>query len=271
MPSASAAGCRTRSWPATSSGCRPGKTSSRALQRQAFDLVLSDYEAGGLEMLRQVQAAAAAGLPLIVIPTGLISEEEAVDCMKAGATDYVFKERVRRLAFSVRRALAEQRQRAALRQAEEDLRALNAELEARVRLRTAELETANAFLNSVIQHIPYQVMVKDAVRPEGRARQPQRGGTDGSQRAGAAWQDGARIRQFQGGGRLLHGQGQGSSGAGPGSGHPRGNPARPRWQRARPPREEDPDPRRHRPAALPADDGGRRDARGRRRSAKSSG
>jgi PAS domain S-box-containing protein len=92
-----------------------------------------------------------------------LTEEEAVDCMKAGATDYVLKQRLRRLGFSVRRALAEQGQRAALRRAEEDLRALNADLEARVRLRTAEMETANAFLNSVIQHIPYQVIVKSAI------------------------------------------------------------------------------------------------------------
>ncbi|CAN7764478.1 response regulator [Variovorax sp. LjRoot130] len=130
-----------------------------ALQRQTFDLVLSDYEVGGLELLRQVQQQPE--LPLIVIATAL-TEDEAVDCMKAGATDYVLKQRLRRLGFSIRRALAEQRQRAALRRVEDDLRALNADLEARVRLRTAELETANAFLNSVIHHIPYQVMVKDA-------------------------------------------------------------------------------------------------------------
>ena len=83
--------------------------------------------------------------------------------MKAGATDYVLKLRVRRLGFSVRRALAEQEHRAALRRAEEDLRALNADLEARVRLRTAELETANAFLNSVIHQIPYQFMLSGTV------------------------------------------------------------------------------------------------------------
>jgi len=130
------------------------------LQRRAFDLVLSDYEIGGAELLRQVLQQQPE-LLLIVISTGL-TEEEAVDCMKAGATDYVLKQRLGRLGFSVRRALAEQRQKAALRQAEEDLRALNADLEARVGLRTAELETANAFLNSVIQHIPYQVIVKDA-------------------------------------------------------------------------------------------------------------
>ncbi|MDM0066369.1 response regulator [Variovorax sp. J31P207] len=133
----------------------------RALHRQAFDLVLSDYEAGGLEMLHAVRQQQPEAL-LIVLSTRLISEEEAVECMKAGATDYVFKERVRRLFYSVRRALAEQRQKATLRRAEDELRALNAELEARVHLRTAELETANAFLNSVIHHIPYQVMVKDA-------------------------------------------------------------------------------------------------------------
>lgn len=132
-----------------------------ALHRQAFDLMLSDYEVGGLEMLRQVRQQRPE-LPLIVISTAM-TEDEAVACMKAGATDYVLKRRLRRLGFSVRRALAEQVQTAALRRAEEELRALNADLEARVRLRTAELETANAFLNSVIHHIPYQVMVKNAI------------------------------------------------------------------------------------------------------------
>jgi PAS domain S-box-containing protein len=62
----------------------------------------------------------------------------------------------------VQRALVEKEERAALRRAEEDLRALNAELEARVHLRTAELETANSFLDSVIQHIPHMVIVKNA-------------------------------------------------------------------------------------------------------------
>ena len=130
------------------------------LQRQQFDVVLSDYELGGLEVLRQVRRQQPE-LPLITISSGL-SEEQAVDCLKAGATDYVLKQRLRRLAFSIRRALGERQQRVALRRAEEGLRALNAELEARVHQRTAELETANAFLDSVIQHIPYMVLVKRA-------------------------------------------------------------------------------------------------------------
>ncbi|MGJ7509966.1 response regulator [Variovorax sp. GT1P44] len=132
-----------------------------ALQRQAFDLVLCDYEAGGLDLVRQVRQQHPE-LLLFVISTELLTEEQAVDCLKAGATDYIVKQRLRRLGYSVRRALAEQQHKLALRRAEENLRALNTDLEARVHLRTAELETANAFLNSVIHQIPYQVMVKNA-------------------------------------------------------------------------------------------------------------
>ncbi|HEY2256305.1 MAG TPA: response regulator, partial [Variovorax sp.] len=131
-----------------------------ALQRQAFDLVLSDYELGGLDVLRHIRQQHPE-LPVITISAGL-SEEEAVDCMKAGATDYVLKQRLRRLGFSIPRALAEQQQRGALRRAQADLRALNADLEARVHSRTAELETSNRFLDSVIQHIPHMVLVKRA-------------------------------------------------------------------------------------------------------------
>jgi PAS domain S-box-containing protein len=102
------------------------------------------------------------GILLIVVTAELLPEEEGVECLEAGATDYVIKRRLRRLGYAVRRAIAERQHMAALRQVEDHLRALNADLEARVHLRTAELETANAFLNSVIHHIPYQVIVKDA-------------------------------------------------------------------------------------------------------------
>jgi PAS domain S-box-containing protein len=132
-----------------------------ALQRQAFDLVLCDYEVGGMALLRQVLQQHP-GILLIVVTTELLPEEDGVDCLEAGATDYVIKRRLRRLGYAVRRAIAERQHIAALRQVEDDLRALNADLEEHVRLRTAELETANAFLNSVIHHIPYQVIVKDA-------------------------------------------------------------------------------------------------------------
>ena len=60
--------------------------------------------------------------------TGTLSEDEAVECIKAGATDYMLKSRLQRLGPAVTRALreaAEQRERrqaeAALRMSEERL------------------------------------------------------------------------------------------------------------------------------------------------------
>ncbi|HSV34010.1 MAG TPA: response regulator [Ramlibacter sp.] len=135
-----------------------------SLQAQAFDVVICNYEVpgySGLEALRHVRKQQPE-LPVIISSSGLRSEEDVVECMKAGATDYVLKQRPWRLGAQVRRALIEKEERAALRRAEEELHALNAELEERVRSRTAELETANSFLNSVIQHIPHMVIVKNA-------------------------------------------------------------------------------------------------------------
>ncbi|UUZ77178.1 response regulator [Polaromonas sp. P1(28)-13] len=76
-----------------------------ALEREAFDLVLSDYNLpgyDGLSALRHVREKKPE-LPVIMISGGL-SEEDAVDCLKAGATDYVLKQRPQRLDTAVRRA-----------------------------------------------------------------------------------------------------------------------------------------------------------------------
>ena len=66
-------------------------------------------------------------VPLIVV-TGYLGEEKAVDCIKQGATDCVLKDRLARLPPSVRRALAEKRLRDMRRQGEEDLAEKIAEL-----------------------------------------------------------------------------------------------------------------------------------------------
>lgn len=93
-----------------------------ALDREEFDLVLSDYnlpDYDGMLALARVRQKRPE-LPVIMISGGL-SEEEAVDCLKAGATDYVLKQRLQRLGPAVRRALAEKAERAARRRAEEDV------------------------------------------------------------------------------------------------------------------------------------------------------
>jgi PAS domain S-box-containing protein len=72
------------------------------------DIVISDYSMpafNGLEAL-ELTLQYAPGVPVILF-TGSINEETAVSCMKAGATDYVLKDKLKRLPFAVREALAQ--------------------------------------------------------------------------------------------------------------------------------------------------------------------
>lgn len=84
-------------------------------------------------------------LPCIVV-SGSIGEEEAVALVRAGATDYILKDRMARLGDAVRRVLQERTLRTQVKQAEHDLYRLNQELELRIAERTLELEAANEAL-----------------------------------------------------------------------------------------------------------------------------
>ena len=93
-----------------------------ALERGTFDLVLSDYnlpDYDGMSAVRHIREEEP-DLPVIVI-SGTLGEDEAVECLKAGATDYVLKQRLQRLGSAVRRALSEKADRAARRAAEEEV------------------------------------------------------------------------------------------------------------------------------------------------------
>ena len=86
-----------------------------ALSEGPWDLVLSDYALPGytgLEALAAVRARDAL-LPFVLI-SGTLGDERAIDCLKAGATDYVLKNNLARLAPVIRRALSEHRERLAL-------------------------------------------------------------------------------------------------------------------------------------------------------------
>ena len=70
------------------------------------DLIISDYtmpEFDGMQALR-LSLEDDAARPFIVL-TGTLNEETAVACIKAGATDYVLKDRLARLPFAVKEAL----------------------------------------------------------------------------------------------------------------------------------------------------------------------
>ncbi len=105
---------------------------SEALIQERWDLILSDYVMpgfGGLEALELFQQK---GLdtPFIIL-SGHIGEELAVAAMKAGASDYIMKDRMARLVPAIERALQEadirrahDRANAAFRESEEKFRQL---------------------------------------------------------------------------------------------------------------------------------------------------
>ncbi|HCF29139.1 MAG TPA: histidine kinase, partial [Cyanobacteria bacterium UBA11049] len=78
------------------------------LATQSYDAVLSDYRLPQftayevLQLLQQSQQE----IPLVLV-TGNLGEEAAVDCIKAGMTDYVLKERLFRLPMVLARSLQE--------------------------------------------------------------------------------------------------------------------------------------------------------------------
>ncbi|HEX7394835.1 MAG TPA: PAS domain S-box protein [Anaerolineaceae bacterium] len=86
------------------------------------NLIISDYampEFDGmqaLELTRQLKS----DIPFIIL-TGSMNEDTAVECIKAGASDYVIKEHVHRLPFAVQEALKQQQVRKEKEQAEEQL------------------------------------------------------------------------------------------------------------------------------------------------------
>ena len=95
-----------------------------ALAERTPDLILSDYALPDYDGLRALDAARrlAPDVPFIFV-SGTMGEEIAIDCLKLGATDYVLKQRLERLVPSVRRAVAESRERAERRKVEAALRA----------------------------------------------------------------------------------------------------------------------------------------------------
>jgi signal transduction histidine kinase len=121
--------------------CDPTVVDGRAAFEAAFapgrfELVIADYrlpDYTGLEALEHVRRRDA--LVPFVLVSGALGEERAVEALRSGATDYVLKHGLARLASAVRRALEERREherhlatRRALELSQERLRALSRRL-----------------------------------------------------------------------------------------------------------------------------------------------
>lgn len=94
-----------------------------ALTQDTWDLVISDYvlpQFSGLDALKVLQRRGL-DIPFIIV-SGKIGEEVAVEALKAGAHDYLLKDRLARLPAAIERELRDAAQRRKRREAEQALR-----------------------------------------------------------------------------------------------------------------------------------------------------
>jgi PAS domain S-box-containing protein len=80
----------------------------KALTNQLFDAVLADYRLPGWSGLEAFADLRLAGrdIPFLLV-TGTLGEEAAVDCIKQGISDYILKDKLKRLPIALNRALSE--------------------------------------------------------------------------------------------------------------------------------------------------------------------
>jgi PAS domain S-box-containing protein len=102
-----------------------------AMQKGGFDVLMIDYSVPGFASLEALEIARALypDAPIIII-SGTIGEEIAIDTMRRGANDYVLKNRISRLSPAIRRVLQEAEDRRRRQAAEK------AQREAEARYRT---------------------------------------------------------------------------------------------------------------------------------------
>jgi len=94
-----------------------------SLEQGGFDLILADYTLpsfDGISALK-ISKEVRPEVPFIFV-SGTLGEEVAIEALKMGATDYVFKTRLSRILPSVQRALRESEERSERKRAEEALR-----------------------------------------------------------------------------------------------------------------------------------------------------
>lgn len=94
-----------------------------AVTRGGFDVILVDYNIPGYDGLTALTFVREKGLDVpVIILSGNLGEELAIDMLKHGATDYVLKQRISRLVPSIRRAMEENEEKKKRKEAETALK-----------------------------------------------------------------------------------------------------------------------------------------------------
>lgn len=126
------------------------------------DLILSDYSLPSFDAVSafQIKQNSHPDTPFIII-SGVIGEENAVELIKAGVTDYVSKNKLFTLSTKINRALLDVKARKEkiiidqkLESVNRELLELNLELEERVMLRTKALAESETRFRNMMETIP---------------------------------------------------------------------------------------------------------------------
>ncbi|MDV6030897.1 MAG: response regulator [Phycisphaera sp. RhM] len=107
-----------------------------ALDRQSWDVIIADYDLPTIQAPDALAIATRRGIrtPIIVV-SGIIGEETAVEVIKLGAVDYLLKDRLARLGAAVQHGIERERERAKTEQLELQLRNERETLEREQRFR----------------------------------------------------------------------------------------------------------------------------------------
>ncbi len=100
------------------------------LRNESWDIILCDYQMPRFDGPRAIEEVKNSGIdiPLLIV-SGAIGEELAVEAMRKGANDYIMKDHLARLVPAIERELAEADSRQKRREAEEEIARQHRELE----------------------------------------------------------------------------------------------------------------------------------------------
>ena len=132
----------------------------KVLQDHKWDIILSDYTMpsfSGIDALRIILEANY-DAPVILV-SGAMGEEIAVEAMRSGAQDYLIKDHLARLAPAVERSLREAQNRRARMAAEKALLDSQANLLAETRQRLRELDHLNRISETLREVISSEEMM----------------------------------------------------------------------------------------------------------------